>query len=281
MRGWDDPRMPTICGLRRRGYTPEAIRDFCDRIGVAKRDSIVDVALLEHCLREELNRTAPRVMAVLRPLKLVHRQLPRRAGGGVRGPGQPGGPERGHPPRSLLAGPLHRAGRLPRGAAAQVLAAVPGQRSAAALGLPRALHRRREGPGHRRGRRGALHLSTPRPAAATPRTAARSSRPSTGSPPPTPPTPRCASTSTCSRPRTRATCPRGATGRATLNPASAEILTGCKVEPGLAVATAGGRFQFERLGYFVVDPDSAPGRLVFNRSVTLRDTWARIEKSQQ
>ena len=118
--------MPTLCGMRRRGYTPEAIRAFLGKIGMAKRDSTVDIALLEHCVREDLNQRAPRVMGVLRPLRARHRQLPRGAGRGDRAGEQPGGPGGGNAQGALLAGAVHRAGRLPRGAAQGYFRLYPG-----------------------------------------------------------------------------------------------------------------------------------------------------------
>ncbi len=170
--GWDDPRMPTIAGLRRRGYTPEAIRDFCDRIGVAKADSMVDMALLEHCIREDLNRRAARVMAVLRPLRLRDRELSRGPGGGDGRGQQSRGSRRRHAEAPLLTRALHRAGRFPRGSAEEVLPPLAGRRGAPALRLLRALHRGDEGsrPPARSPRCAAP--TTPLPAAAMPPTAA-------------------------------------------------------------------------------------------------------------
>ena len=278
VRGWDDPRMPTICGLRRRGYTPTAIRDFCARIGVAKRDSVVDVALLEHCLREELNRTTPRVMAVLRPLKLVLDNYPEGQVEEFEVPVNPESPEAGT--RRV---PFSRVLYIEQDDFREVpppkyWRLFPGNEVRLRSAYLVRCTRGGEGPGHRRGRRGARHRSTPTPGAATPRTAARSSRPSTGSRPPMPCDAEVRLYEHLFTTPDPGDVPEGGDWRDNLNPASVEILTGCKLEPGLAQATAGDRFQFERLGYFVVDPDSAPGRLVFNRSVTLRDTWARIEK---
>ena len=119
--GWDDPRMPTICGLRRRGYTPEAIRDFCATIGVSKVDSVVDIALLEHCLRDDLNKRAPRVMGVLRPLKVVIDNYPEGQVEEMDAVNNPEDAEHGHAQGAVLARALHRAGRLPRGAAEEIL----------------------------------------------------------------------------------------------------------------------------------------------------------------
>ena len=127
VRGWDDPRMPTLAGFRRRGYTPEAIRDFCERIGVAKANSVVDPALLEHCVREDLNRRAASGHGGAPAGPARDRELPRGAGRGARGREQSGRPGDGCPQGAVLARPLDRAGRRPRGAAAEVLPAVPGQ----------------------------------------------------------------------------------------------------------------------------------------------------------
>ena len=130
--GWDDPRMPTISGLRRRGFTPESIRDFCDRIGVAKKENVVDVALLEHCVREDLNKRAPRAMAVLRPLEVVIENYPARPGRAHGRRQQPGRPRGRHAQGAVLTRALHRAGRLPRGPAEEVLPSRARARSAAA-----------------------------------------------------------------------------------------------------------------------------------------------------
>ncbi len=156
--GWDDPRMPTIAGLRRRGYTPESIRDFCDRIGVAKTDSTIDVALLEHCIREDLNKTAPRVMAVLNPLRVVIDNYPEGQTeelDAINNPEDPGAGTRKLPFSRVL---YIEKRRLPRSAAQQVLPSRPRPRGATALCLSRHLRRRDERPAHRRGHRASLHL---------------------------------------------------------------------------------------------------------------------------
>ena len=145
VRGWDDPRMPTISGLRRRGFTPESIRDFCARVGVAKKENVIDVGLLEHCVREDLNRRAPRAMAVLRPLKLVLTNYPEGQSEAHDGRQPPRRSVGGHAPGAVLARDLHRARRLHGDAAEEVLPPLARARSAAAQRLPRDLHGGREG----------------------------------------------------------------------------------------------------------------------------------------
>ena len=132
VNGWDDPRMPTISGLRRRGYTPEAIRDFCDRIGVAKKENVIDVALLEHCVREDLNRRAPRAMAVLKPLKVVIENYPDGLVEEMDVVNNPEDPSAGTRKVPFSTGALHRARRFPRGSAEKVLPPRAGTRSAPA-----------------------------------------------------------------------------------------------------------------------------------------------------
>ena len=270
--GWDDPRMPTIVGMRRRGYTPEAIRMFCDRIGVAKRENVVDVALLEHAVREDLNRRAPRVMGVLNPLRVVIDNYPE---------GQTEAFEIGNNPEDPAAG----------------VRKVPFSRE---LYIERDDFREdppkkffRLAPGREVRLRGAYFITC----------TGVESDPATGE----------VTTLRCTYdPATRGgdapdgrkvkatlhwvsaahaldvevrlydrlftTEQPGAKGdyQADLNPGSLEVLRHSKVEPGVAGAAAGTRYQFERMGYFCVDPDSTPGSLVFNRTVTLKDTWARI-----
>ena len=140
--GWDDPRMPTISGLRRRGYTPESIRDFCARIGVAKKENVIDVAQLEHSVREDLNRRAPRVMAVLRPLKVVITNYPEGQVEEVDVINNPEDAVGRHPQGAVLARAVHRARRLHGGPAEEVLPPVAGHGSAAALRLLHHLHTR-------------------------------------------------------------------------------------------------------------------------------------------
>ena len=155
--GWDDPRMPTIAGLRRRGYTPESIRDFCQRIGVAKKANVIDIGLLEHCVREDLNRRAPARDERAAPAEGGADQLSRRPGRGDGPRQQPGESVRRHASGALLARALYRGGRLHGGSAEEVLPPRPGTRSAAPQRLSDHLHRGGEGRERRR-RRVAVHL---------------------------------------------------------------------------------------------------------------------------
>ena len=275
VRGWDDPRMPTMSGLRRRGFPAEGIREFATMVGVAKADNTAEVEMLEHCVRDVLNRAAPRRFAVLDPLRIVIENYPERQTEEMEVPNNPEDPAAGHAQGDLLPRALDRARRLHGGAGAQVLPPGPRTRGAAALGLLRHLRRGRQG---RRGpgRRVALHL---RPGDARRR---RSRRP----PPQGHPAlalgrarrcpPRSGSTTTSS-----SSPYPGAGGRDIFEDVSAEsetVLRGSFVEPALAEAPVGETVQFERLGYFCPDPDSAPDAPVFNRTLTLRDTWAKLQK---
>ncbi len=170
--GWDDPRLPTISGYRRRGGTPAALRAFWTKVGVAKRDNNIDVALLEYCLREDLNKHSPRVMGVLRPLKVVIENYPEDQVEEFDAANNPEDPDGGHAEGPVLQGALDRAGRLHGGPAAQVLPARAGAGGAAPFRLLRDLHGRREGRGGER-RGDSLHLRPRRLAAAMHRTDAR------------------------------------------------------------------------------------------------------------
>jgi glutaminyl-tRNA synthetase len=271
--GWDDPRMPTIVGMRRRGYTPDAIRAFCERIGVAKRENTVDVALLEHAVREDLNRRAPRVMAVLDPIRVVIENYPE---------GQTEEFEVTNNPEDASAGSR----------------AVPFSR---VLYIEREDFREdppkkffRLAPGREVRLRGAYFI-TCREAIKDPATGDVVELRCTYDP----------ATKGGDAPdgrRVKATLhwvsaahalnaevrlydrlfnseSPGAKGdfKADLNPRSLEILPECRIEPSVAGAPAGTRYQFERLGYFCVDCDSRSGHQVFNRTVTLKDTWAKIQ----
>src|SRR5262245_29761380 len=275
--GWDDPRMPTIAGLRRRGYTPEAIRDFCDRIGVAKADSMVDVALLEHCIREDLNRRANRVMAVLRPLRLVIENYPEgqvEELDAVNNPEDPAAGTRKLPFSRVLyiegddfrEDPPKKYFRLSPGAEVRlrygyfvrctgVTKDASGQVTEVRCTYDPAT-RGGDAPDGRRVK-GTIHWVSAQHAIP-------------------------AEVRLYDHLFTKANPSDDKDGldwKAHLNPASLERIPDAKVEPGLAGAKPGTRYQFERVGYFTVDPDSRRGGLVFNRTVGLRDTWAKIEKS--
>ena len=279
VNGWDDPRMPTICGLRRRGYTPEAIRNFCERIGLAKRDSVVDVALLEYSIREDLNKRAPRVMGVLRPLKVVIENYPEGQVDELEAVNNPEDPDAGVRTGSLFPRNLHRAGRFHGKPAQEILPAGTGPRGAPALCLLRDLHRCDQGretgevvelrctydPATRGGDapdgrkvKATLHwVSAAHAVDAEVRLYDR--------------------LFSKANPDEKE---EGKTYKDFLNPEALEVLRGCKLEPCLADAGPGYFCQFERMGYFCVDTkDSKPGAPVFNRTVTLRDAWAKLKKN--
>ena len=275
VNGWDDPRMPTLAGLRRRGYTPEAIRDFCARIGVAKKENVIDVALLEHTVREDLNHRASRALAVLRPLKVVIENYPeerREDLEAVNNPEDASAGTRTFPfSRELyidrddfMEVPPKKFFRLSPGNEVRLRYAyilkcerVVKDASGAITEL-RCSYDAESLNGATAARRvkGTIHwVSAPHAIDAEVRLYERlfqSSDPEEG----------------------------GRDPITDLNPQSLEQLTGVKVEPSLATASPGARFQFERLGYFCVDPDSRDGKLVFNRTVTLKDTWAKIAGKQ-
>ena len=274
--GWDDPRMPTIVGMRRRGYTPEAIRTFCDRIGVAKRENIVDVALLEHAVRDDLNKRAPRVMGVLRPIRLVIENYPENQAEEFEvavNPEDPGAGTRRvpfsrvlyierddfreDPPKKFFRLAPGREVRL-RGAYFVTCTGVVKDSSGAITELRCAYDpatRSGNAPDGRKVKATLHWVSAPHAIDAEVRLYDR--------------------LFTSEAPGARGDC------RTDLNPDSLEVLRGCKLEPGIASAHPGARFQFERLGYFCVDPDSRPGTIVFNRTVTLKDTWAKIEQRER
>jgi glutaminyl-tRNA synthetase len=270
--GWDDPRMPTLVGMRRRGYTPEAIRAFCDRIGVAKRENVVDVAQLEHAVREDLNQRAPRVMGVLDPVRLVIDNYPEGQVEEFEVPVNPEDPSAGtrrvpfsrelfierddfreDPPKKFFRLSPGREVRL-RGA---YFVTCTGVIKDAASGEITELHGTYD-PATRGGAspdgrkvKATLHwVSAGHALDVEVRLYDR---------------------------LFNAENPSGVEDyRTALNPASLEIRR-AKLERTVAGAVPGTRYQFERLGYFTVDPDSTPSSLVFNRTVTLKDTWARIE----
>jgi len=278
--GWDDPRMPTITGLRRRGYTPESIRDFCSRIGVAKKENVIDYAQLEHSIREDLNRRASRVMAVLRPLKVVLTNYPEgqvEEVDVINNPEDPSAGTRRVPfSRELLIerddfleNPPKKFFRLSQGREVRLRCAyfitcteVIKDHRGEIVELRCVYDPATRGGDAPDGRRVKATLHWVSAAHAIPAEVRLYDR-----------------LFSVEDPDGVAS---GKTFLDNLNPSSLEILAGAKLEPGLASATPGLRVQFERLGYFCVDPDSRPGALVFNRTVSLRDTWARIsEKASQ
>ena len=278
VKSWDDPRMPTIAGLRRRGYTPESIRDFCDRIGVAKKESTVDMALLEHCLREDLNKRAPRVMAVLKPLKLVLENYPEGSVeylDAINNPEDAGAGTRKvpfsrvlyieqddfmeDPPKKFFRLAPGREVRLRYGYFITCVAVERDEESGAVIELRCTYDPATRGGNAPDGRKvkATLHwVSAEHSVEAEVRLYSHlflSENP--------------------------AMVEEGKDFTANINPDSLEVLDNCRVEPGLADVGPETILQFERLGYFCADRhDSTRGRLVFNRTVTLRDTWARIQK---
>jgi glutaminyl-tRNA synthetase len=279
--GWDDPRMPTISGLRRRGFTPASIRDFAERIGVAKADSTVDVALLEHCLRVDLNKSAPRVMGVLEPLKVVIENYPEGEVELLDAVNNPEDPEAGSrqipfsrelwvekndfredPPRKYFRLAPGREVRLRYGFYITCQEVIKDETSGEVVELRCTYDPETRGGYAPDGRkvRGTIHwVSADQALDAEVRLYDHLLR---------------------SEEELQGIDPKDF--KASLNPDSLKVLPGCKVEPSLKDATPESRFQFERQGYFCVDNrDSGPDHLVFNRTVTLRDTWAKIEKAQR
>jgi glutaminyl-tRNA synthetase len=279
--GWDDPRMPTISGLRRRGYTPEAIRNFCERIGVAKRNSVVDLALLEYCLREDLNRRAPRVMAVLQPLRVVIVNYPEDQVEELEAVNNPEDPSMGtrkvpfsrvlyierddfreDPPKQFFRLAPGREVRLRYAYFITCVEVVKDERTGEVVELHCTYDPATRGGDAPDGRKVKATLHWVSAAHALEAEVRLYDHLFVKSDP--------------------GDDEEGADFTAYLNPQSLEVLPSCRVEPSLAGAAPGRQYQFERLGYFCVDPgDAAPRALVFNRTVTLRDTWAKIEKAQQ
>jgi glutaminyl-tRNA synthetase len=271
--GWDDPRMPTIVGMRRRGYTPEAIRAFCDRIGVAKRENIVDVALLEHAVREDLNKRAWRVMAVLRPLRVVIENYPDRQTEEIDVVNNPEDADAGtrkvpfsrvlylerddfreDPPKKFFRLAPGREVRLRCAYFITCTSVVKDPATGDVVELRCTYDPSTRGGDAPDGRKvkATLHwVSAQHGVDAEVRLYDR--------------------LFTVEEPG------KVEDYRAALNPHSLEVIREAKVEPSAAAAPIGTRLQFERIGYFSVDKDSAPGRPVFNRTVTLKDSWAKIE----
>jgi glutaminyl-tRNA synthetase len=275
--GWDDPRMPTIQGLRRRGYTPEAIRSFCERIGVAKRNSTVDIAMLEHEIREDLNKRAPRVMAVLRPLKVVIDNYPEGQVEELDAVNNPEDPSMGirtvpfsrvvyieqedfreDPPKKFFRLAPGREVRLRYAYIIKCVGVVKDEHTGEVVELHCTYDpaTRSGGTAENRKVKATLHWVS-----------AAHSLP--------------AEVRLYEHLFTIANPDEAGDFTTVLNPNSLEVLTTCQVEPSLADAAPGSRYQCERQGYFCVDPDSFPGKIVFNRTVSLRDAWAKVEKAQK
>ena len=278
VHGWDDPRMPTISGLRRRGYTSEAIRDFTERIGIAKNDSVVDIALLEYCVRQDLNLRAPRVMGVLNPLKVVITNYPEGQSEELFAINNPEDESAGSrkvpfsrelyieqedfmedPPKKFF---RMAPGREVRLRYAYFITCVDVVKDDA--GNVVELHctydpatRGGDAPDGRKVK-ATLHWVSARHAVdAEVRVYDQLFTDANPNDP-----------------------PEGKSFLDLLNPDSLHVLNGCKLEPSIQAATPGQRFQFERMGYFCVDPDSTPDSPVFNRTVTLKDTWARVQQQR-
>ena len=275
--GWDDPRMPTLSGMRRRGYPPEAIRDFCERIGVAKSNSTIDFALLEHCVREDLNKTSPRVMAVVRPLKVVIENYPEDQAEELTAENNPEDPDAGSrkipfsrvlyieqddfmedPPKKYFRLAPGREVRLKHAYIIKCERVVKDENTGEVLELRCSYDPETKSGSSMEGRKvkGTLHwLSAAHAEPAEVRLYSH--------------------LFINENPADEKQCPELA---ASVNPDSLEIAQGF-IEPFLKDAAGGDRFQFLRLGYFSVDAvSSSPGKPVFNRTVTLRDTWAKIAK---
>jgi len=278
VRAWDDPRMPTISGMRRRGYPPEAIRNFADRIGVAKRDSVVDVALLEHCVREVLNKQAPRVMVVLHPLKVVIDNYPEDLVEELEAINNPEDQSAGvravpfsrviyidrddfreEPPKNYFRLAPDREVRLRYGYFIKYVDVIKDPESGEIVELHCTYDPETRGGYALDGRkvRSTLHWVSARHAIDV--EVREYDRLFT-------------------KPNPMET-EEGENFFDYINPDSLEVLSNCKAEPGLASAQPGDRFQFEREGYYCVDPDSTVGGLVFNQTVGLRDAWAKIDQA--
>jgi glutaminyl-tRNA synthetase len=275
VKSWDDPRMPTISGLRRRGCTPEAVRNFCEKIGVGRRENIVDLALLEYCVREDLNRRAPRVMAVLRPLKVVIENYPEGQVEELEAVNNPEDAAMGtrkvpfsrelyleqedfmeEPPKKFFRLAPGREVRLRYAYFIKCVGVV--KDAAGKVTELRCTYDPETKGGYApdgRQVKATLHwVSANQAVTAEVRLYDRLfTQPAPGE-------------------------EHEGDFKADLNPNSLEVLKGCRLEPSLAAARPGDFFQFERMGYFCVDKDAAPGAPVFNRTVTLKDPWAKMQQ---
>jgi glutaminyl-tRNA synthetase len=277
VRGWDDPRMPTLSGIRRRGYTPESLRNFCAAIGVSKTNGVIELAMLEHYLREDLNKRALRVMAVLRPLKVVIDNYPE---GLVEEMEAINNPEdaaagtrkvpfsrvlyieqddfREDPPKGYYRLSPGREVRLRYGYLVTCTSVVKDEKTGEVIAVHCSYDPATKGGNTPDGRKVKSTIHWVSAAHALNAEVRLYDNLFTKEDP--------------------NETEDGQDFTANLSPNSLEILTNSKLEPSLAGAVAGSRYQFERLGYFCVDPDSASGALVINRTVALRDSWAKIEK---
>lgn len=275
VRGWNDPRMPTISGLRRRGYTPEAIKDFCERIGVAKANSMVDIAMLEHCIREDLNFKAPRVMAVLRPLKVIIDNYPEGQAEMLDAEYNSENPALGSrkvpfsrvlyieqddfredPPKKFFRLAPGREVRLKHAYIIKCERVIKDDQTGEVLEVHCTYD-----PGTKSGMsqdvrkvKGTLHWVSAGHALKV-------------------------EVRLYDHLFVKENPEDDEDFKVNINPNSLEVLTSCMVEPGLAGAAPGSRYQFLRQGYFSVDPDSSDNKLVINRIVSLKDTWAKIQKT--
>jgi len=279
VKGWDDPRMPTISAMRRRGYTPEAIREFCSRIGVAKVKGVVDIALLQHCVRDDLNKRAPRIMGVLDPLKVVIENYPEELVEEMEAVNNPEDSsagtrkvpfsrtlyiERGdfmeEPPRKFFRLSVGKEVRLRYGYFITCTEAI--KNDAGEVTELRCTYdpatRGGDSPDGRKVK-GTLHwVSAAHAVNAEVRLYDHLFSVENPS-----------------------DLPEGGDFKDNLDPASIKVLTGCKLEPSITGASPGQGFQFERNGYFCVDPDSTSQHVVFNRTLTLKDAWAKMQKKKK
>ena len=280
VRGWDDPRMPTLSGIRRRGYTPEAIRNFCAAIGVSKTTGSIELAMLEHFVREDLNQRALRVMAVLRPLRVVIDNYPEGQAEELDAVNNPEDPSAGtrkvpfsrvlyieqedfreDPPKQFFRLSPGREVRLRGGYFIKCTGVVKDEKSGEVVEVHCTYDpatRSGNAPDNRKVKATIHWVSAAHAINAEVRV--------------------YENLFAVENPNET---PEGQEFTANLNANSLEVLTNCKLEPSLAGAAPGSRYQFERVGYFCVDPDSKPGALVFNRTAALRDTWAKIEKREK
>lgn len=278
VKGWDDPRMPTIAGLRRRGYTPASIRAFADRIGVAKRDNVIDVGLLEFSVREDLNKIAPRVMAVIDPVKVILTNYPDGKLEDIELVNNPEDPESGSrmvpfgrelfiEQDDFMVDPPNKYFRLGPGREVRLKGAYVIRCESFELdekGVVKTIYctydpETKSGSGPKQPKiKGTLHWVE-------------------------------ASSAVTAEVRLYDRLfmdedPAGHKEKDALefmNPDSLKVLSNCKVEPMLATVKSGDKFQFQRIGYFCVDPDSATNKPVFNRTVSLKDNWAKVSQKEQ